>query len=241
MKKAFNQYQIKLFMAALMVLDHLNHVPGLISSNLALIFHVLTRCVGVWFAYGAVEGVLYSHNIRRYLCRLYVAAATMFVGNQVLEFLLASKEIMVSNNIFFTLAVGASMLASLKYITNKWLKYSAAVTALLFGFLLGEGGNTILPFMLITYLTYRRPQLRNTCYFVLAIGLFALSFVPYDTLAETLSMLAFNSDFMFILVIPFLYLYNGERGPQTQFSKNFFYVFYPAHLWILALIAYVVI
>ena len=224
----------------LMVLDHLEHVPGLIPSNLAMVFHVMTRCVGVWFAYGVVEGVFYSHNIQKYLCRLYMAAGIMFVGNLVLGILFSAKGITVSNNIFFTLAAGASMLASLKYISNKWLKYLAAIAAFLFGCLLGEGGNTILPFMLITYFTYHRHKLRNICYFVLAFGLFALSYVPYDTLADTISMLAFNSDFMFILVIPFLYLYNGERGPRTQFSKNFFYFFYPAHLWILAIIAYTV-
>ena len=54
MKKmlAWNQYQIKLLMAFLMVLDHLDHVPGLIPENLAMVFHVLSRGVAVWFAYG---------------------------------------------------------------------------------------------------------------------------------------------------------------------------------------------
>ena len=33
--------------------------------------------------------------------------------------------------------------------------------------------------------------------------------------------------------------HHGERGPKTKFSKYFFYVFYPAHLWILALIGYI--
>jgi len=57
-------------------------------------------------------------------------------------------------------------------------------------------------------------------------------------LAETLSMLAFNSDFLFILVLPILHLYNGQRGTTGKFGKYFFYVFYPAHLWLLALAAY---
>ena len=72
-----NQYWIKLAMAALMVLDHLHHVPGLVSPEWADAFHVITRCVGVWFAYGAVEGVLYTSNMRKYLTRLWVAAAVM--------------------------------------------------------------------------------------------------------------------------------------------------------------------
>ena len=49
MKKfGFNQFQIKIFMALLMVTDHLSLVPGLISDDLIGIFHILTRCVAVW-------------------------------------------------------------------------------------------------------------------------------------------------------------------------------------------------
>lgn len=50
----------------------------------------------------------------------------------------------------------------------------------------------------------------------------------------------YNSDWLFITVLPFISLYNGERGPVTKWSKYFFYVFYPAHLWSIALIAYLV-
>lgn len=73
---------------------------------------------------------------------------------------------------------------------------------------------------------------------MLSAALLLVSFAPYDTVAETLSMLAFNSDFLFILVLPVLHLYNGKRGNTGKFGKYFFYVFYPAHLWLLALIAY---
>ncbi|WP_374705328.1 hypothetical protein [Paenibacillus radicis (ex Gao et al. 2016)] len=42
-----------------------------------------------------------------------------------------------------------------------------------------------------------------------------------------------NSDFLFITVIPFILLYNGERGLSNRFAKYLFSVFYPLHLWIL--------
>jgi hypothetical protein len=45
-----NAYQIKLFMAFLMVLDHLPHIPGLVSSPWEGIFHALTRCVAACLA-----------------------------------------------------------------------------------------------------------------------------------------------------------------------------------------------
>ncbi|MEA4876090.1 TraX family protein [Anaerorhabdus sp.] len=41
--------------------------------------------------------------------------------------------------------------------------------------------------------------------------------------------------------MPFIYLYNGERGPNTKFSKYIFYIFYPVHIWILYIIATVIV
>ena len=240
MKKApaWNQYQIKLLMAFLMVLDHLDHVPGLIPENLAMVFHVLSRSVAVWFAYCVVEGVRYTHDLRRYLLRLYLAAGGMLLGNLALRVLLQSEDITVSNNIFLTLALGATMLAALQYISRKPLKILAAVGILAVGSIVAEGGLTVLPFMLIAHLTYGKPRLRDVWCLALSAVLLLVSFAPYDTLAETLSMLAFNSDFLFILVLPILHLYNGQRGTTGKFGKYFFYVFYPAHLWLLALAAY---
>ena len=102
-----------------------------------------------------------------------------------------------------------------------------------------EGGLPVLPFMVITYALYTRVVWRDLAYLALAAAMFALAWQPYDTWQATVSMLAQNSDFMLVLVIPVLHLYNGEHGPHTRFSKYFFYVFYPAHLWLLALVAYV--
>jgi len=40
---------------------------------------------------------------------------------------------------------------------------------------------------------------------------------------------------MVLAVIP-ISLYNGERGPNSPAARNFFYIFYPAHIWLLYLI-----
>ena len=58
-------------MALLMVLDHLDHIPGLLPPELSALFHAITRCVGVWFAYLAVEGFLYTRSRLRYNLRLF--------------------------------------------------------------------------------------------------------------------------------------------------------------------------
>lgn len=174
----YNAFQLKLFMVILMVFDHIDHIPGLLPIELAGVFHVLTHCVGVFFAFLAVDGFRYTHDRKRYVLRLFVWAAIMAAGNTVYNLIAADPALSIHNNIFFPLALGAL--------------------------------------------------------------LFVMSFVPYPTLSETLTMLAINSEFMFPLVIPFLAMYDGTRGPKTAFSKYFFYVFYPLHLWIIGLIALLV-
>ena len=48
-----NANRLKLLMMGLMVLDHISYF---VPPEWALIFHVITRCVGVFFGYMAVEG-----------------------------------------------------------------------------------------------------------------------------------------------------------------------------------------
>ena len=239
-QSGLNQFQIKILMAFLMVFDHIHYIPGLLPEPIVGVFHVITRIVGVWFAYCAVEGVMHTHNIKKYTIRLFTWAGIMLIGNQILNNMYRAKNIYIENNIFMTIAVGVLMIVALTKISNRLISYIATTLILLAGALLTDGGLTILPFMLITYLTYDKEKIRNISYIVLSILLFLTSFNDYGDISSTLDMLAFNSDFMFIFVLPFIYLYNGERGADSKFSKYFFYVFYPAHLWIIMTIAYLV-
>lgn len=239
MSQKYNATQLKYAMAALMVLDHIPHIPGLVSPLWTAIFHAVTRCVGVWFAYMAVEGFIHTSNLKRYNLRLLGWAILMAVGNALLNLLLAAKGLYIDNNIFLTLAVGVFLL-SLAFPRGEMgnlspmLRWAGVVLLLLGGAFLTEGGMVILPFMLITYACRQKPVLRNSLYLLWAVVLFFMSFTMYETWQMTLEMLLYNSDFLFITVLPLMYLYDGQRGRNTVFNKYFFYVFYPAHLWLIA-------
>lgn len=244
--RKFNATQIKFFMAALMVLDHIPHIHGLVPPLWEGIFHALTRCVGVWFAYGAVEGFLHTRSRLRYNLRLFAWAGIMALGNWVIGQAFQSKGISVSNNIFLTLAVGVLLLNLLAAPAEKagriWtvLRWPVGAAVLLLGAVLTEGGTVVLPFMLITWFCRGKPKLRNILYLLWA-ALLATSAADiltlYDDWTTRVDMLLFNSDWLFITVIPVLYLYNGERGKNTPFTKYFFYVFYPLHLWLIAAVS----
>ena len=55
------------------------------------------------------------------------------------------------------------------------------------------------------------------------------------------SALTFDSEWMMISVLPFIWLYNGQRGKKSWITKYFFYIIYPAHLWILMILRYLFI
>lgn len=247
--KRYNALQLKLFMSILMVFDHLNHVPRLISADLAGVFHILTRCVSVFFAYMAIEGFVYTRNRLKYNGRLFLWAGIMSLGNNLFTDLYTSKGIYVSNNIFLTLAMGILALNIWYFVTNGnklnaklllGIKIIIGIVVTGVGMFFTEGGIVVIPFMLICYGFRNKIKVRNLVLSIFSILLFLMSYQDMGIWQDTVRMLMFNSDWFFISVIPFLYLYNGERGRKSVLSKYFFYTFYPAHLWIIATIAFFV-
>lgn len=123
----------------------------------------------------------------------------------------------------------------------KYLGVTLGIAIAVIGVVFTEGGIVIIPFMLITYLFRNSPKKRNLVYIIYSVILAAAVMKDvfiYDDLLTTLEMILYNSDWLFISVLPFIYLYNGERGKNTKFTKYFFYIFYPAHLWIIAIASY---
>lgn len=222
----------------LMVLDH---ITFFVSDNTSIIFHIITRCVGVFFAYMLVEGFFHTSNRKNYLFRLAGAAGVMFIGSTLLNLWLGDPMIQVHNNIFLTLTLGLLLLIvvdwvkEVPHLTFKLAGTLVAATLLIAGAMLTEGGTVLLPFILITYFTYNKVLLRDACYLGFSLFLLFTSFQWMGDWSTTLLMLGMNSDFAFISVIPFLHLYNGEKGKTSAFSKYAFYLFYPAHLWIIAI------
>uniref|UniRef100_UPI00403F7231 TraX family protein n=1 Tax=Candidatus Enterococcus willemsii TaxID=1857215 RepID=UPI00403F7231 len=230
---------MKLFMMALMVLDH---ISLFISTETAAIFHMLTRCVGVFFAYMSIEGLRYTRNQEKYLGRLWIAGVLMQGANLLLNQFIFAKEYAVHNNIFLTLAVGTTVLYFIQYMiqATSWQKRTLYTVAMIVMLLIGvftEGGMVLLPFMIICYLCREKFILRNILLVVFALGLFFTSYVDYGNCHTTWVMLGMNSDFLFITILPILGLYNGKPGNNHPSMKSLFYVFYPLHLYLIALLA----
>ncbi len=204
------------------------------------LLHTATRCVGAWFAYAAVEGLLHTRSRPRYILRLFGRAAFMAAGSWGYNQPAMPRGLHLLNNIFLTL--GVLCLALLDWAAGAarpvWQRAAgvlAAVAAALGGVLFAEGGVVLLPLMLIAW--FFQGRLRLVLYVALSLLLFVPAVQIYPTVGKTLSMLAFNSEFLFLTVLPFLALYSGERGPGGRFAKCSFYGFYPLHLWLIGALA----
>ena len=73
--------------------------------------HALTRCVGVAFAFMAVEGFLHTRNRLLTICGSSFGQPLMQTGNCILTLLFQEKGIYLTHNIFLTLACGVLMLS----------------------------------------------------------------------------------------------------------------------------------
>ena len=246
--KMMNREVFKIILMGLMVLDHISYF---ISPYLADIFHLITRVVAVGFAYLVVEGLYYTHSRKNYIGRLVGWGIFMSLGNCLMNLFVLRKQFAMSiigDNIFLTLALGAIVIYlwdnhSEDEKRQKLLKILAIILMIITLLPLAEGSFVIVPFMFITQLTHNDPKKRDISYLCLMLILMLIELpmalsIPNITPLMLFDSVAMNaSDICFILIIPFLYLYNGKQSQYSKKLKYLFYIFYPMHLWIIHLIA----
>lgn len=238
--KKLNAFQIKIILIILMLLDHIYFS---FSSILPVWIHALSRCVAPMFAYFLVEGFFYTKSKLNYGIRLFSFGVFMQIGNFIINMVFANKNVYVYNNIFATLFMGFIIISIFEYMkklskSNKILLLILNIIFIVIGCLFTEGGISVIPFTIITYFFKQNNKKLFISYSILSLILFLMSFQLLETFKQTLDMLMFNSDFLLILTIPLILIYNGKRGLNNKFSKYFFYVFYPLHLWILAFLEF---
>lgn len=225
----------------------LDHISMFIPYEYATLFHMITRPVAVFFAYMLVEGFGYTRNKERYILRLMMSALLMYGGNVLINRFVGDIKYEVHNNIFMTLFIGGLILylldlGRLKNKVNKVLLYLILGILAVCGLVFTEGGTVVIPFIIITYFTKERSSIRDISYVLFSLVLFfgvdLMPILSSQTSREFWLNFGFNSSWMFVFVIPFLHIYNGEEGKKTFMSKYLFYIYYPLHLWIISIVGY---
>jgi hypothetical protein len=243
---------IKTLALVLMVFDHLHQI--FISQGMPYWFHWLGRPVAILFLFFCAEGFYYTRSKSRYLARLLIGFLFMSAANTLLSRFLVLDGVMLINNIFGTLFMAAFYMAMIDLFrrglrAGQWKLILPAMAGILLPLLAGmallaalssgnrtaalilifipnpvsvEGGFPLILGGILFYLL-RRWRLAQAA-LVLVLAVLAWFTVGQE---DPQWLMAFA-------VIPIL-LYNGKRG---RGGKYFFYLFYPAHIYIFYLIAW---
>ena len=212
---------LKLIACISMLIDHV----GKVFFPQYIVFRWIGRLSFPIFCYCLTVGLLYTHNIYKYLLRLGIVA----IISQPFYILAFHPNDFFNNilnlNIYFTLFI--SLLAVWGFKEKKWFVFIIAIiiTALVnFDYSL----NGII-LMLIFYLCRNKPKL--------GVVLFILNYIPIlfntsitDSYALVIGNYAIGFECFSLFAIPFIFL---KTSTNFKISKWIFYVFYPLHLFVI--------
>ena len=214
---------LKLIAVVSMVIDH---VGGAFFPEQAVL-RAIGRLAFPLFCYCMTVGLLYTHDIRKYLIRLGVFAILSqpfyvfaFHPHDFIENLLQF-------NIFFTLFL--SLLSLWGFKEKKWWLFALALFALCWWNFDYSGNGVIL--MLIFYCCRNRPKLGAVLY-----ALFWLpALLPAEAGWGTITLLGwtFKWQAFAILALPLIYCCTRVH---PKIHKYFYYAVYPVHLAAIGLV-----
>lgn len=193
----------------------------------------ILRCVGrlafPLFAFMAVEGYLHTRSLKKYLLRLLMLA----VISEIPFDLLVSGSVFdpMHQNVIWTIILGLCCIRAFENISadRKMILSAVVIIASLAAAIIARvdyssaGVLTLLAFYAFRGNTVRcRLMQLLSLAFINLVLLGGIEFAfPYQALA--------------VLSLPIIWLYDGSQGPHNGFIKAANYLFYPAHMLILAL------
>ncbi|MEG0353459.1 MAG: TraX family protein [Cellulosilyticaceae bacterium] len=264
-KKGFTNFDLKVIALILMIGDHLYYFFGY-TEKIPVLFSQVGRLSGYIFLFVVLEGFKHTSNRKKYVLRLYGLSVLMGCMNYgIMTMGLIRKDgFYPMNNIFATFTLLTIIWQGIDYLKErKKLKgigfLSLAIVPNLLAFLLpmhmmpilGGVMTTVLPLPMfveggvfwllsgvILYVFKEHKKLQMALFGVYTL-LWTIGLPLFMGMELSISNL-FSTyyEWMGIFAIPILILYNGERGKSM---KRFFYIFYPAHVYIFYFISYVLI
>lgn len=235
-----NGFHLKIIALVLMFAEHLGRYLGeLLPARYPLYLEYTGRIVAPVFFFLAVESYFKTSNRRRYITRLYVWALIMQVGNFIINRIVQTAYqpehlFPVGQNIFLSIAVGVSMVAALEWgrtqIGIKKWGWFALAGFFAFASLLTESSYNGLAMFIVFYFFYNKKPALYFAYASLCVLFLLWGLTNIEYFWE------FEFQWMMIAALPFIILYNGERG--RYHLKYLFFAFYPLHIWILYFLRY---
>ena len=228
-------------------------VMNLYTNDLYTIGRVIGMIAFVLYAYMIAEGAYRTRNRWKYAARLLALALISIIPHSYVN----ARKLFNPNdlNIFFLLFLGLITIYAFDWlqnnIKNRWVSIllrvltaaASCAISMIFHFEYGMMG--ILLILVFYLFRYDFRKLVIFGFLVMSVGYMAHVVITHGGItwinnhSHNLLSSLLNTDkiqIFGVLAFPLIGFYNGEKG--RQLPKAFYYLFYPVHLGIIALILY---
>jgi hypothetical protein len=244
---------IKIIGIVLMTMDHLHQM--FITQGAPLWLSWFGRPVSVLFIFLCAEGFYYTRRRKQYLLQLLVGSFFMSSMNRFLSSIMPMEEIALINNIFSTLFMAAFYMWMIEILREGYREKRVGAIILSIGgmilpfivglaMLLSLSNSNQMAAMILLFIPNLISVEGGFVLVIMGILFYLLRKYRLVQIGVLLVISAFSwyssrgsGNFQWLMAaaaVPLL-LYNGQRG---RGSKYFFYIFYPAHIYLFYVIAW---
>lgn len=242
--KGLNANQLKLIAIIAMTIDHIAWAvfPGFLNNPIVMLMHIFGRITCPVMCFFIAEGYHHTRNINKYTARLFLFAfishfAYIFASNSFCSwksfipfyygFFLNQTSVM------WPLAWGLVMLRinDSRRFKNPWIKLFLMALICLIAF--PADWSCVASLCVFAIGTNKGDFKKQMLWMVFFV--FTYSVVYFFAISKLYAVV----QMCVVLSIPFLKMYNGERGANPKLNrllKWIFYIYYPLHLTILGII-----
>lgn len=244
MKKCLDSNILKTIAIIAMTIDHITWLafPNYPHEALPVLLHIIGRITCPIMCYFIAEGYHYTKNINKYTARLFIFAfishfAYVFASGEYVDpksfipFYYGS--VFNQTSVIWPLAWGLVMLriANSEKIKNQGIKTLLIVLICLITF--PSDWSCIASLCILAFGTNRGKLRTQMLWMIFYTAIYAVVYgLAIDPIYGLIQMAV-------VLAIPFIMLYNGQRGKNPRINKIMkwlFYIYYPLHLAVIGFV-----
>lgn len=243
MKKTLDSNTLKFIAIVAMTIDHIAWLifPGYNNEIVPVVLHLIGRLTCPIMCYFIAEGYHYTKNINKYTLRLfafsfishfaYIFASSDFVDwKSFIPFYYG--DVLNQTSVMWPLAWGLVML---RIVNSERIKSSIKVILVLLICVITfpSDWSCIASLCILAIGTNKGNLKKQMLWMTFYVGVYsAVYFFALDKLYGIIQMGV-------IFSVPFIMMYNGQRGSSQRINramKWLFYIYYPLHLFIIGFI-----
>ncbi len=228
--KVLNRNHLKYIAVIAMLIDHFAHffLGDIWGTPIYVACRFIGRLTAPIMCYFLVEGFIHTSSKKKYFLRLLIFT---LISQVAFDFVHKRSFFSLEFSMIYTLLCCFSMLWVMDYFENVFLKV-LSVIPFIFIARFGDWGTTAPYWVLGFYILRKNIYLQLLPYLAVSLYKIIIQLVEYWKKMLTPAIMT-SGLLLFVLII---LLYNKKAGKKNAFNKWFFYIIYPAHLFLIGLL-----